>query len=113
MEVKNYLEHLDDPIKKITISLRRLVIEEAPEFEETFKWGMITYYYGYKICAIGAYKNYVNFQLYRTAKINDSKKLLEGTGKEARHIRIESMEKFNEYREYIIEIIKQIKMIKQ
>lgn len=41
------------------------------------------------VCAIAPYKNYINLMLSKGSNLSDPEKLLSGTGKSARHVKIE------------------------
>ena len=43
------------------------------------------------ICYIGAQKNYVNLGFHKGTSLRDPQRILEGTGKQMRHIKIKSM----------------------
>ena len=78
---------LDAKQKKIAENLRSLVRETLAEALETVKWGNITYLYdGQDLAWIIFYEDHVDFGFFRGAELQSE--LLEGTGKNLRHIKI-------------------------
>lgn len=57
------------------------------------------------ICYIAPFKDSVNLGLYRGALLADEKKLLNGTGKLLRHVKIIDLEKIND--DNIIDLLQQ------
>ena len=78
---------LNPPQRKIADKLRTLTKKTLPEIIETVKWGNITYLLdGKNLAWIIFYKNHVDFGFFRGTELES--KLLEGTGKGIRHIKI-------------------------
>lgn len=89
------MDKLSPAQKEITQELRSLVKKALPEIEETVKWGNITYILKSKNLAwIILYDDYLDFGFFRGAEL--SSKLLEGTGKGLRHIKIKEIKDINE-----------------
>lgn len=84
-------------VTPLVLALREMVVRVAPEAQELV-------YSGYAVvdvftfsgrqkdtfCHIVAYENHVNLGFNQGATLADPRKLLVGTGKKIRHIRIES-----------------------
>lgn len=87
MSVDDYFDDLDPPLQDIAIELRRLVFAAIPDAKEALKWSVPTYSVNKNICSIIAHKKQVNLQIFRGAQIKSSN-LLEGTGKDMRHLKI-------------------------
>ena len=86
---------LDQEQKEIVAKLRSLVKRVFPEIVETVKWGNITYLMGGENLAwIIIYRDHVDFGFFRGAELES--KLLEGTGKGLRHIKIRSSNEIDE-----------------
>ena len=67
--------------------LRGLIRAVLPHAEEKVKWGNPTYIlYGQNLVSIVAYRNHVNLQFFMGARLKS--RLLTGTGKDLRHIKI-------------------------
>jgi hypothetical protein len=75
--------------KKLIGELARLVKKEAPQFTATVKWGQGCWVSGNvpKIY-IHAEDDHVQFGFYSGASLNDPEKLLVGSGKYVRHIKV-------------------------
>jgi hypothetical protein len=86
--MKSYLDELDLPIRKLVKSVRRNVLEAAPELEEIIKWGNPAYEKNGLVCAIVPHKDHVNLQFFSGKDLSDPDEILEGTGKSMRHVKI-------------------------
>jgi hypothetical protein len=93
-EVDQYIENLPDDIQKITEALRKIILDASQEIIEEYKWSMPNYSYNGLVCYLQTAKKHVNlgFQKGNELVEIDSNKLLQGTGKTMRHIRIVKME---------------------
>ena len=87
----------EDGLGPIMLDLRRLVLRLDPEAVEVVRLGdrAATYGVGPKkmsegYCYILPYRSWVNLGFYRGAILDDTEGLLEGTGKNMRHIKIRS-----------------------
>jgi hypothetical protein len=72
-------------------ALRKLIREAAPDAVESIKWGQPVYEVNGPFAYIKAYKNHVNFGLWRGAELTDPKGILEGTGSRMRHVELRSV----------------------
>lgn len=77
-----------DPWKKaLAGKLRAIIKKTLPTAEETIKWGNITYLLnGKNLAWLLFYRDHVDFGFFMGAKLRS--KLLEGTGKGLRHIKV-------------------------
>jgi len=85
----NYIESLASPVKEIAIELRSITLSLSASLKEDIKWNVPTYSINSNICSIMAHKNHVNLQIFRGAQIKAAD-MLEGTGKDMRHIKYAS-----------------------
>jgi hypothetical protein len=71
-------------------NLRDLVKQSAPHLREEVKtgWGAIVYRAEGMVCAISPHKTHVNLSFYNGAHLSDSDGLLQGIGKDMRHVKI-------------------------
>ena len=93
--VEEIVDSLEAEQKEIVAKLRSLVKRVFPEIVETVKWGNITFLMGEENLAwIIIYRDHVDFGLFRGAELES--KLLEGTGKSLRHIKIKSSNEIDE-----------------
>ena len=95
-ELINLAEETLTPIVK---DLRRVILEIDPNACEVVRLGdrAATYGIGPKkmsegYCYILPYKSWVNLGFYKGVKLHDPEGLLEGTGKNMRHIKIRTIE---------------------
>jgi len=90
--VDDYIARLPAPQQEIAVALRALIRKAAPKLVETVKWGHPCYVGGEKVCSIVAYTDHVNLAFFRGADLADPEGLLEGTGKEMRHVKLRTVE---------------------
>jgi hypothetical protein len=86
-------------VAEIARRLRQLIIDLYPDVVEVPwpKQRIIGYGVGPKkmsehFCYIGAHKEHVNLGFYRGANLPDPDGLMEGTGKELRHVKVRDVE---------------------
>jgi hypothetical protein len=85
--VEGIMEALDPQKRKIAERLRGLVKDTLPDAVETVKWGNVTYLSnGKNLSWLIVYKDHVDLGFFLGAKL--SSKLLEGSGKGLRHIKV-------------------------
>ena len=102
-EVNEYIEKQNSPQKEICRILREIILKTYPNIKEEMKWGVP--YYG-NIYYFVALKTHVNLG-FSIKKLNpDEIKLLEGTGKTMRHIKIKNMKDIEE--EKIVKLLKMV-----
>jgi len=97
-DLLDLLKPYDRGIQELTIGLRQLVLEElAPCCEYIVEVYIISLLYGptYRmkdgICYIGVIRDHVNLGFIRGSELADPQRILEGTGKQMRHIKIRNM----------------------
>jgi hypothetical protein len=97
-QLLNYLAPYDRHISNLTLALRDVVLDEAPQAIESLSMGYalaIGFSFTGKplkdgFCHIVAYSSHVNLGFNRGALLPDPDGILEGSGKSIRHIRIRS-----------------------
>jgi hypothetical protein len=95
-QLLSYLAPYDPHIANLTLALRELVLEEAPDAIESIAKGYavaIGFSFTGKpmkdgFCHVVAYSNHVNLGFNRGALLPDPNKVLMGTGKSIRHMTI-------------------------
>jgi hypothetical protein len=99
-EFNNFLKAFTPEVQEISVSLRALIFENAPDISENIYPKMKVVRYGVEgnklegiVCHIAPLKSAVNFGLYRGAILPDPSKLMEGTGKMLRHVKIKNVTK--------------------
>ena len=95
-----YLAPYDPHISGLTLALRDLVLEEAPEaIESVFKSYAVGIGFSFTgkpikdgFCHIATYSSHVNLGFNRGAQLADPQRILVGTGKSIRHITFRDQE---------------------
>jgi len=93
-EIKAFLTAYDGPVQAIALQARALVLAVVPDAIEQIDVPAKMLAYGFAatykdmICAIAPQKTYVNFGFPRGVDLPDPSKLLVGTGKRARHVKL-------------------------
>lgn len=103
-EVSRYIEEQNSPQKEICRSLRKIILEIFPSIKEEIKWGVPNYGNLYYFVAL---KTHVNLGFSIKNLSQDQIKLLEGTGKTMRHVKINTIEEIDEER--IVELLKMVR----
>ena len=86
-DVEAYVKSLNAPMRELTEKLRTIIKEALPDATETIKWGNLTYIIeGKNVAWILSYKDHVDLGFFMGAKLKS--KLLEGTGKGLRHVKV-------------------------
>ena len=96
-EFEAFIKDYPEPVQVIAVQLRELILSELPDTKEMvdapsriIAYGASTKYADL-VCAIAPYPKYVNLMFSRGASMPDPDRILKGTGKKARHIRVEEM----------------------
>lgn len=90
MNMEEYVDKLDSPLKEIVNELQKIITNHSPDIKEEIKWNVPTYSINKNIFSIIAHKKHVNFQIFRGAHIKDAQEL-EGTGKDMRHLKFSTL----------------------
>ena len=94
-DVDSILKQLKPDQKKIAEKFRSIVKKTLPDAVETVKWGNIMYVYnGQNLSWFLPYEDHADFGFFKGAQLRS--KLLEGTGKGLRHIKVRSFEDIDE-----------------
>ena len=93
-EVDTFIAALPDEIQTITVALRKIILDSSSQLIEEYKWSMPNYSYNGFVCYLQASKKHVNLGFHKGNELEDKdvKKLLQGTGKTMRHIKIKKLE---------------------
>ena len=93
--VDEFLSNYPADVRELVLSARAIILEVMPDMVEQLDPSADLIGYGtdrtYKglVCGIAIYKTYINLMFARGASLPDPDGLLRGTGKRARHIKIE------------------------
>lgn len=88
--VTDYIEKAGER-KEIMQALRQLIHENVPNVTEEFKWGRPVFKATKDFAYLKSAKAYVTLGFFNFQKLNDEHNLLEGTGKDMRHIKLKSV----------------------
>ena len=98
-DLLDLLQPYERGIQELAIALRQLILEEmAPCCEYILEVYIVAIHYGPTqnmmkdgICYIGVMKDHINLGFMRGNELADPQRVLEGTGKQMRHIKIRNM----------------------
>lgn len=110
MTIEQFFSKYDPKVRDNCLELRKLALELLPNSEEILfeGWKNVSYGTGDSrsdkdlIIYIAPFTDSVNLGFYRGTNLADNKKLLSGTGKLLRHLKIKSMS------DYLLEDIKEL-----
>lgn len=92
-----YLQPKSSELKKLANKLRRVVRKAVPESREAVNaWGVPTFDFYGPFCILMAGKNHVTFGFPRGTSLDDPAGLLEGTGKNLRHVKVKTAEQLRD-----------------
>lgn len=94
-EVTAYIENAPEPQKEIMQLIRRILLETLPGVREEFKWSRPVFALNKDFAYLKTTKSHLTLGFYNFQKINDPENLLEGIGKDLRHIKLKKMEDVN------------------
>jgi len=86
-----FFDALEPDQQPQALILRDLILDTIPNARESIKWGVPVYEDNKLICSIRASRRHVSLQFFDAgASLDDPDKLLQGSGKKLRHIKIYS-----------------------
>jgi hypothetical protein len=92
-----YLQTKNPALKKLANELRRVVRKTVPESREAVNaWGVPTFDLHGPFCILMVGKNHVTFGFTRGTSLSDPAGLLEGTGKNLRHVKLKTAEQLSD-----------------
>lgn len=91
--VSQYIARYEPAIQKLIREARRLVKSVSPDAEEkAYRGWPIRVRTDRGLVAIAGFKDHVNVNFGKGARLNDPQKLLEGAGKSIRHVKVRTVE---------------------
>lgn len=104
-EVMDYINSAQPSFREVMHSIRSMIRELVPDAEEALKWGTPVYSRIRNICYMAAFKEHVTFAFYDGRMLKDPERILEGTGKMMRHVKIRKVEDIDreQVKKWIIE----------
>ena len=85
---EKFFQGLDPRLRPAAVALRDLVRDAAPDAQETVKWGFPTWVARGNVCSINPGTGYLRLQLFRGTELSDAARILEGTGKNMRLVKV-------------------------
>jgi hypothetical protein len=79
-------------VDEVAERAEKLVREVGPTLKVETHWGMPWYVGRDLVCLAGAFTNHVGMQFWRGSILPDPDHLLEGTGKNLRHVKLRTLE---------------------
>lgn len=90
--VDAYVRKRNPKLKPVADALRALVLKAAPRSRENINpWGVPTFESNGPFCYMMIGKNHITFGFPRGASLLDSARLLEGTGRNLRHVKLREL----------------------
>jgi len=87
--IDDYVEMKNPRFKPVTDAVRALVRKAVPKSREAINpWGLPIFEWNGPLCYLMVGKNHVTFGFPRGTSLEDPAKLLQGTGKNLRHIKL-------------------------
>ncbi|MEX2162410.1 MAG: DUF1801 domain-containing protein [Anaerolineales bacterium] len=97
IELEDFLSNFSPEVRNLALALRDLILDIEPDAIEQIDVPAHLLAYGYAktykhlICVIILYTDYVNFGFPRGVDLPDPEAMLQGTGKRARHIKVDDL----------------------
>jgi hypothetical protein len=92
VDIVDYLSGFEPAPGELARSVRQLILSTIEGLDEVVKWGHLVYEKDRMICSIMVHKSHINLQIWRGAELNDPENILEGDGKQMRHVKVHSPE---------------------
>lgn len=95
-KVSQYIQQAPPGQQRIMETIRNLLHAHVPGLVEDFKWNRPVYAAGKEFAYLKTAKSYVTLGFDNGASLDDPERMLEGEGKNMRHIKIRNAEEINE-----------------
>ena len=86
-----WIASLEPHLRPIAVTLRRLILDACPDLSESVKWGNPVYEHNGKVCYLAATEAYVSLGFFNGAALTDPERIIEGTGKKMRHVKVRDL----------------------
>jgi hypothetical protein len=94
--VDSYIRELEGWKGEVVSRVRQIILNAAPEANESIKWAQPVYESDGPFAYIRAFQNTVNFGFWRGIDIKDPKGRLQGSGGKMRHVKLSSLDDIDE-----------------
>lgn len=91
-QVTEYINNAPAGQKEIMEQIRKIIHDTLPGLTESYKWSRPIFSAGKDVAYLKATKAYVTLGFFHFDKLEDPNNLLEGTGKDMRHIKLKKAE---------------------
>lgn len=105
-QVSQYLEQADGSQRPVLDALREVIHGAVPGVCEAIKWGRPVFSTSSDFAYLKTTKNHVTLGFFSGQMLDDPEHLLEGSGKDMRHLKIKSVKQIK--KDQIIHWIKQV-----
>lgn len=95
-QVTDYINNAGEQQKLIMARVRAILHEAVTGIKESYKWSRPVFGKTKDFAYLKAAKNHVTLGFYNYQKLDDKENLLEGTGKDLRHIKIKKVDDIDE-----------------
>ena len=90
------VKELKPPARAVVQRLRAFVKKRAPQLDEQIKWGGVCWVGHGVVCYAHALQKHVDFGFFQGVRLKDPKRVLEGTGKFLRHVKVRASSEIRE-----------------
>jgi len=87
----SHFDKFDEPVSVLARAVYDLVVEVEPTLHRMKRWGFPGFVENSTIATVCGQSSHVNLQFFYGAHLSNPEGLLEGTGKDLRHIKFHSM----------------------
>jgi hypothetical protein len=91
-QVTAYINQASIEQKEIMEIIRQIIHESVPGVNEEFKWSRPVFRSTKDFAYLKTAKNYITLGFFNFEKLDDNQNMLEGTGKDMRHIKLKNAE---------------------
>ena len=95
-EINNYILNAPEDQAIIMQKVRELIKQSVPNAKENYKWSRPVFTASKDFAYLKTAKGYVTLGFFDFHKLEDTKQLLQGTGKDMRHIKIKKLADIDE-----------------
>lgn len=88
--VTDWIEEGEDWQQQLLRKLRALIRSAVPDAQEALKWGQPCYSRNGLFCYLQRAKQHVTLGFQKGARMNDPDRLLQGSGKQMRHLKFDA-----------------------
>lgn len=93
IQIEEHLRGKEPRLREVVEGVRALVRETVPDVAETVNpWGVPTFDFKGPMCYLSVASKHVTFGFYRGTSLDDPTSLLEGVGKNLRHVKVRKVE---------------------